>query len=141
MTDLRLRPAALMLCAYLSGCAAPVAPPLAPAPVAAPAGPVSYDGTYNGLLQLMNGSAFACGNQDVFIVRVASSTFRYVLNQPQVDWRPTITFDLTIGNEGGFQTQSGAAYVRGQVSSGHMQGEIVGDACGFQFEADNSGTW
>ena len=63
------------------------------------------------------------------------------LNQPQVSWQPQRSFDVVIAPDGSFQVQSGPAYIRGQVSQGHMQGQIVGDVCSYQFEADNSGTW
>ena len=39
------------------------------------------------------------------------------------------------------EAQSGAAYIQGVVRGGHMQGQIVGDACGYRFEADGTGAW
>jgi hypothetical protein len=64
-----------------------------------------------------------------------------VLQQPQVPWRPTVTFAVDIAPDGSFVTKSGAAFIKGQVKQGHMQGQIVGDACGFSFEADNDGSF
>jgi hypothetical protein len=72
---------------------------------------------------------------------VANDAFSYTLNQPQVPWKPVRSFDVTIASDGSFQAQSGAAYIRGTVSAGHMAGDIIGDACGYHFEADRSGTW
>jgi hypothetical protein len=46
-----------------------------------------------------------------------------------------------VAADGSFQAQSGPAYIRGTISGGHMAGDIVGDACGYHFEGDNSGTW
>ena len=48
---------------------------------------------------------------------------------------------VVIAPDGSFQQQSGVAYIMGRISGGHMQGEIAGDACGYRFEADRSGTW
>lgn len=136
--------AVLAFCAALAGCnnSPPPAPPPTPAPAAPaqPAGPVSFDGTYNGMKQLTRGSAMSCGTQDPMTIRVANNAFRYVLNQP-LAWQPTRSFAVTVAPDGSFISQSGPAMMRGQISGGHMQGEIADDACGFQFEADSSGTW
>ncbi len=78
--------------------------------------------------------------QNVLAVVVRNRAFHYVLNQPQVEWQPVRTFDVAIGADGAFLAQSGTALVSGRVGGGHMQGEIIGDACGFQFQADKSGT-
>ncbi|HME21004.1 MAG TPA: hypothetical protein VKI44_06535 [Acetobacteraceae bacterium] len=74
-------------------------------------------------------------------LQVTNHAYHYVLNQRQVPWQPQRSFDVVIAPDGSFHAQAGPAYIRGQVSQGHMQGQIVGDACGYQFEADNSGTF
>lgn len=132
--------AALALCATAGGCASQ--PPASP-PTPQPAGPVSFNGTYNGLMQLerSNGPGVLCGTQDTASITVAANAFHYVLNQPQVRWQPIRAFDVVIAPDGSFQAQSGAATIRGRVGGGHMQGMIAGDACTYQFEADRSGTW
>jgi hypothetical protein len=141
----RLRPdtAAILLCVGFSGCSASSAPPALPQPPvqAAPIGPVSFDGVYNGTTQLISGSNLSCGSQDPLTFRVVDDAFSYTLNQPQVVWQPVRSFDVAIAHDGSFQSQSGTASIQGRVSGGHMQGQIVGDACGFAFEADRSGTW
>jgi hypothetical protein len=71
----------------------------------------------------------------------ASASATAAAAPPQVPWRSQRSFDVVIAPDGSFQVQSGPAYIRGQVSQGHMQGQIVGDVCSYQFEADNSGTW
>jgi hypothetical protein len=73
--------------------------------------------------------------------RVVNNAFRYTLNQPQVVWQPVRTFTIAIAPDGSFEGQSGTASIHGRVGGGHMQGSINGDACGFAFEADSSGTW
>ena len=121
------------------GCSTERAPP--PPVAVAPSAPVPIDGTYNGVMQLARGSADRCGTQDIFTLTVRDNAFRYVLNQPQVPYRPRRTFNVTIDPTGAFQAQDGTSYIRGTVSQGHMQGQLIGDACGYQFEADNTGSF
>ena len=116
-------------------------PPLLASP--APAGPVAVDGTYLGSKQLVrggNGPGILCGTGDPVTIKVVNRAFRYVLNQPEVPYQPTRTFDAAIDDAGVFGTGEGAAYMRGQASGGHMQGEISGDACGYIFQADLPGS-
>jgi len=113
----------------------------APPPAAPPVRPVPIDGTYNGLMQLASGTVDACGSQDVFTLQVRNNAFTYMLNQPQVPWRPSVSFNVAIAPDGSFHATSGAAHMDGMVAQGHMQGQLVGDSCGFQFEADNSGSF
>jgi hypothetical protein len=139
----RIFPAAITwLAVGLTGCAdrAPAPPPpVATAPP--PAHAVSIDGTYNGLMQLTSGMPTACGTSNVFALVVQGHAFRYVLDQPEVPWQPQRVFTASILPDGSFQAGTGVAYMRGTLSQGHMQGQIVGDACQFQFEADSVGTF
>jgi hypothetical protein len=129
-------------CMAMAGCTStPPAPPVAPVAVAQPARPVSVNGTYNGITQLVRGAAMSCGTEDMLTLRVVDNAFSYTLNQPQVTWQPVRSFNVAIASDGSFQAQSGTAYIRGTVSGGHMAGDIVGDACGYHFEADSSGTF
>jgi hypothetical protein len=140
MICLRVASMALAICALVVGCSdAPQAPQ--PAAVSPPARIVPVDGSYNGLAELVSGAATSCGTEDTVTLEVRNHAFRYVLNQPQVPWQPRRSFDVVIASDGSFQGQSGPAYIRGRVNQGHMQAQIVGDACGYQFEADNSGTF
>ena len=113
------------------------------APVAAPPGPtVPLNGRYDGTMQLIRGDASSCGTQDMTTFQVGNGAIHYVLHQPQVEWQPQRVFDVVVAPNGSFQTTAGVAYLRGRINSaGHLQGEVGGDACGFQFEADRSGTW
>jgi len=92
-------------------------------------------------MQLASGPPGSCGTSDIFTVTVQNSGFRFVLNQPQVPWQPQRVFTATIAPDGSFNAGTGIAYMRGTASQGHMQGQIVGDACQFQFEADSDGTF
>ena len=83
----------------------------------------------------------SCGTQDVLTIRVADNAFSYTLQQPEVPWQPVRSFQAMITPDGSFQAQSGPAYIRGTVAGGHMAGDIVGDACGYHFEGDSTGTW
>jgi hypothetical protein len=129
-------------CVFLIGCSTPQ-PPAAPAAATdpPPARPVPLDGSYNGVTQLASGTATSCGTGDIFTLQVRNGAFRYELHQPQVPWRPSVTFSAAIAPDGSFHAASGAAYIDGKVAQGHMQGQIVGDSCGFQFEADNTGAF
>jgi hypothetical protein len=142
MATLRFAVVAVVACTAVVGCTGPTAPaPVAPAVVQQPSRPVSVNGSYNGFTQLVQGAAMSCGTQDMLTLRVFNNAFDYTLNQPQVPWQPARSFHVLIASDGSFQSQSGAAYIRGTVSSGHMAGDIVGDACSYHFEADSSGTF
>ncbi len=129
------------LVAFLPACTAPSAPPPPSLAVAPPMQPVSINGSYDGVMQLISGLAMSCGTQDMLTLQVTNNGFAYQLNQPQVPWQPVRAFNVVIAENGSFQAQSGTAYIRGTVSGGHMAGDLVGDACGYHFEADRSGTW
>jgi hypothetical protein len=135
---------ALVCLTVLAGCAKPSNPEdmLPPIPRANP-GPVSPDGTYNGNMS-SNGSSGAigdCGNGDDFTLNVRNSKFSYVLPQPNVPYRRQVRFDATVAPDGSFDSGSGGTYMRGRFGQGHMSGQIVGDACSFDMEADRTGTW
>lgn len=136
-----LRRCSLLTLAILAACATP--PPTPPIAVVAapPVPPTPVNGTYNGIMQLRRGPAISCGDQDLLTLSVANNAFSYTLNQPQVPWQPVRSFSVAITTDGSFQAQSGAASISGSVSAGHMSGDIIGDACGYHFEADRSGTW
>ncbi len=142
MASLQLGMAAMAACMAAAGCTStPQSPPVAPMAATKPIRPASVNGTYNGITQLVRGAAMSCGTQDMLTLRVVDNSFGYTLNQPQVTWQPVRSFNVVIAPDGTFQAQSGTAYIRGTVSGGHMAGDIVGDACGYHFEADNSGTF
>jgi hypothetical protein len=92
-------------------------------------------------MQLVQGTPISCGTEDMLTLHVANNVFSYTLNQPQVPGQPTRTFNVMIASDGSFQAQSGVAYIHGTASGSHMAGDVVGDACGYHFEADSSGTW
>lgn len=117
------------------------APPPAPVAQVPPLRPVPIDGTYGGLMTLARGDAINCGNQNEFTLQVENHGFSYQLAQPAVNWRPVIVFTGMIGADGTFNVASGADFMRGSVVGGHMQGEMAGDLCGFNFNADRGGTW
>ena len=134
--------AAMATCVAAAGCTStPPSSPVTPAAVIQPAGPVSVNGTYNGITQLVQGPAMSCGTQDMLTLHVVDNTFGYTLKQPQVPWQHVRSFNVVIAPDGSFQAQSGTAYIRGTVSGSHMAGDIVGDACAYHLEADSSGTF
>ncbi len=115
--------------------------PSSPAPIANAPPPPPIDGTYGGLMQLSRGDPVSCGNENPFTLHVANHAFTYQLNQPQADWRPFIVFNAAIGPDGAFNARSGPDSMSGTVESGNMQGVIIGDICGFSFNASRGGTW
>jgi hypothetical protein len=130
----------LGVCALVLGCADPSQARMHTVAVASPPPRVDpIDGSYNGIALLVSGAAMSCG-PDTANLQVKNGAFRYVLNQPQVPWEPRRSFDVVIAPHGSFQVQSGPASISGTVGQGHMQGQVVGDACSYKFEADNSGT-
>jgi hypothetical protein len=126
---------------FLSACTASPASPPTPIAVAPQIQPASINGTYDGVMQLISGLAMSCGTEDMLTLRVNNNAFTYQLNQPQVAWQPVRAFNVVIAADGSFQAQSGTADIRGTVSGGHMAGDLVGDSCGYHFEAERSGTW
>jgi hypothetical protein len=92
-------------------------------------------------MQLASGSSVGCGTSDVFSVVVKYNAFQFVLNQPQVPWQPQRVFAVIIAPDGAFHAGTDEAYIRGATSQDHMRGQIVGDACQYQFEADSDGTF
>jgi hypothetical protein len=142
MARLQFDRVTMAACMAAAGCTiTPQSSPVAPVAVTQPARPVSVNGTYNGITQLVRGAAMSCGTEDMLTLRVVDNAFSYTLNQPQVTWQPVRSFNVAIAPDGSFQAQSGTASIRGTVSGGHMAGDIVGDACGYHFEADSSGTF
>jgi hypothetical protein len=129
------------LFAFLLACTASPTSPPPPVAVTPPTQPASINGTYDGAMQLISGLPMSCGTEDMLTLQVANRAFAYQLNQPQVPWQPVRAFNVVIAADGSFQAQAGTAYIRGTVSGGHMAGDLVGDACGYHFEADRRGTW
>ena len=121
----------------LAACSTP--PP--PAAAAPPPKPVPIDGTYGGVMQLSRGDAMSCGDENPITLEVKDHSFTYRLSQPRAEWKPNIVFTATIGPDGSFNARSGPDSMSGQVSQGTMQGVIVGDICGFNFNAARGGTW
>ena len=134
-------PVVLLLLA--AGCAPKpaVQVPVTAAAPPEPVGLVSYDGSYDGLGALTRGDPMACGTQRLIPIRVQNDVLTYVLRQPQIRWRPLITFQAPVAADGTFEAVDGPNYIRGSISNGHMQGDLRGDACSHSFQADRSGTW
>jgi hypothetical protein len=127
------------LSTILAACSSP--PPPAPIATAPPPQPVPIDGTYGGVMQLSRGDAMNCGNENPITLHVEDHAFTYRLTQPRAEWKPVIVFKATIGPDGAFDARSGPDSMSGSVAGGNMQGVIVGDICGFSFNAARGGTW
>jgi hypothetical protein len=125
--------------AVLAACSNP--PPPTPVAGARPLQAVPIDGTYGGVMQLTRGDAMNCGDENPITLQVRDNAFTYRLSQPQADWKPVIVFAATIGPDGSFNARSGSSSMSGRVVNGSMQGLIIGDICGFSFNAGRGGTW
>jgi hypothetical protein len=121
----------------LAACSSPL-PPLASVP---PPKPVPIDGTYGGVMQLSRGDAITCGDENPITLQVTDNILTYQLSQPRAEWKPVIVLTAKIRSDGSFNAQSGPDSMNGYVSQGTMQGVIIGDICGFNFNAARAGTW
>lgn len=145
-TSLKLRTTCLaVLTVTAAACSAP-APPPAPVQPAVAEPPSEnaiqlVDGTYHALGVLIRGNPYNCGNRTQMTFRVKENAFLFVLNQPQVPWRRTVRFNVTVDPDGSFETVVNTAAIRGRIQDGHMSGELIGDACAFAFEADRGDSW
>jgi hypothetical protein len=92
-------------------------------------------------MQLNRGTAINCGNDNPITLHVENHAFTYQLNQPQAEWKPVIVFKAMIGPDGAFNAQVGPDSMSGSIAGGNMQGSIIGDVCGFSFNASRGGTW
>ena len=130
-----------MLGMTLGGCSGDGrAPPPPPPDPLASAGPASPDGRYDGVMHSIRGGEL-CGSADPMRIAVRDRRFHFVLNQPQVPEQRTRAFDVAIAPDGSFNSRNGSTFIRGTARAGHIQGEIAGDACGYDFEADRTGTF
>jgi hypothetical protein len=85
LSGLRIYLVIVTACGVAFGCTTTPQPlSMAPAAVATPTAPVSVNGSYNGIMQLIQGTPMSCGTEDMLTLRVANNAFSYTLNQPQV---------------------------------------------------------
>ena len=140
----RLRSAMLAagFCAWLIGCAGPGQPgPSAGANGPPLAQPVSIDGNYNGVMQLVTGAAMSCGTQDVFSLKVQNRAFRYV-PEPAASAMAAVS-DIRCCHHPGRLVSRGIErrlYRRQSLAWTHA-GSDRRRFCGFQFEADSVGSF
>lgn len=134
-----------LLAVTLAACASRPPPMPDPAPVAVeepdPDAPQMVDGTYNAVGALQRGNRLACGDRTAMTIQIRDNRFVYVLNQPQVPWRRSVRFAVTVARDGSFESVANTAAIRGTIRNGHMQGELIGDACAFSFQSDRGGSW
>jgi hypothetical protein len=126
--------AAASVVAVLASCAAPPPPPAPPAPL------VSFDGHYSGSIQLSGQASASKGTNWCTIgsgmaVTVSHNSFSYVLGHPNLAQAPTLTFEATIGQDGGFNviTVNGDASMVGRATASRIDGTIAGSFCTYTF--------
>nr|WP_294501054.1 hypothetical protein [uncultured Rhodopila sp.] len=134
--------ATVVLVAAVSGCA-PSAPPAVPPP---PAPAVSFDGTYQGTIQVTVSAVAGansnwCDTPPAITLVVQNNAFAYVLSHPNVPpgsgFSSSPSFTASIGPDGSFDayTQNNTAEMTGSVSGSQISGKISGVGCGYAFSA------
>jgi galactokinase len=137
--------ATVVLIAAVSGCA-PSAPPAIPPP---PAPAVSFDGTYQGTIQLTvsavkGANSNWCDTPPAITLVVQNNAFAYVLYHPNVPpgsgFSSSPSFTVNIGPDGSFDafTQNNTAEMTGSVSGRQITGKISGVGCGYAFSAQKT---
>jgi hypothetical protein len=138
-----------VLCASLGfaawGCSGPPASTAAPPPQA-----VSYDGRYEGTIQV-TGAAIGtsrqqCATDPRISFDVRNSKFVYSQSHPNfVGTAPDLTpqattpvYNVTITQDGSLSGNSDVfvGTIAGRVTGSHMAGQINGELCYYSFEAD-----
>jgi hypothetical protein len=127
----------------LGGCTPtpPAPPPPAPA--------VSYDGTYQGTVTLLNVGAgvprIGCQTAPQIALTVKNNSFTYVQTHPQATisapgfptTNATATYAVTVAPNGSFSGQSQlSGTMSGAITGTHMAGKIEGLECVYSFTAD-----
>ena len=139
MGSTTLKLTGIMLGLVLSGCSTPA--PVPPPPVSAP---ISFDGNYIGTIRTTAQAPEArqgwCDTALQFSVSVKNNAFAYALAHPSLPASFTSTFQVTIGPDGSFNTQTtnGDTSMTGQITETRMTGQINGEGCDYAFTAQHS---
>jgi hypothetical protein len=118
----------------------------------APTPPVSFDGRYDGSIQITGvasgGSQQQCATAPQISLQVANNSFTYVQSHPNIaNTAPGVTaqntaatYSATISADGSISGDSGdlGGTIQGRVSGTHMSGTINGLLCFYDFKADRT---
>jgi hypothetical protein len=140
------RLAGLILVAAATGCTSS-GPPPAPSPPVTPSR--SFDGNYQGMIQLTSASPRGnqkdwCDTPPVISLTLANNTFNYTLAHPNVPQDPNYSmspsFTVKVADDGSFNatSQNGEAQMVGHIAGSQMSGKINGSACAYAFTANRS---
>lgn len=139
--------AALVFGAALAACTNGPAPPATTSTAPQPA---SFDGRYEGSVQVSGvasgGTLSNCETDHRLTLQVVSGTFTYVQRHPNIENTApsltpeamTATYTATISSDGSIRGDSGSnkGRLQGAVVEGHMDGRIDGVLCHYTFSAD-----
>lgn len=121
-----------------------------PAPPSASATKTSFDGRYEGSVQVAGAAVgvniASCATDPHLTLQVVDNTFTYVQPHPDVAGTApsltpeatTATYSASIAADGSISGTSGRsnATIRGGISGTHMSGTIKGILCSYTFTAD-----
>jgi hypothetical protein len=128
------------------GCAAQAPAPAGGSAAAAPS--VSFDGHYDGTVQLVGAASgfdpHQCATDPRLSLQVTNSEFTYVQPHPNAgamaQRETTATYTATIAPDGTIRGSSAnlSGGMSGRVTGTHMSGQINGVVCYYSFAADRA---
>ena len=124
----------------IAGCNSP--PPSVSSGPTAPPASVSWDGAYQGAVQITGlGSGIQkdwCETNPQMTVQVAGNKFTYTMPHPNTPGEPTMVYSASIAPDGSFRSDIGTGVMTGRVAGSRMTGLIDGSACVYSFAMDRT---
>jgi hypothetical protein len=124
----------------IAGCSSP--PPSASSGPTVPPAAVSWDGAYQGGVQITGlGSGIQrewCETDPQMTVQVAGNKFTYTMPHPNTPGEPTMVYAASIAPDGSFRSDIGTGVMIGRVAGSRMTGLIDGSACVYSFSMDRT---
>jgi hypothetical protein len=124
----------------IAGCSSP--PPSVSSGPTAPPALVSWDGAYQGAVQITGlGSGIQrewCETDPQMRVQVAGNKFTYTMPHPNTPGEPTMVYSASIAPDGSFRSDIGTGVMIGRVTGSRITGLIDGSACVYSFSMDRT---
>jgi hypothetical protein len=125
----------IVLALSVTGCTKP-APSSEPGPAAQTG--TTFDGSYTTTIQQVSSASIAKGTQwcdtpAQSVIAVTNGQFNLTLPHPNVPGNATVAFPASINPDGSFYGQTINGTISGNVQANHIEGRIVGSACGYTF--------
>ena len=98
----------------------------------------TFDGSYTTTIQQATSASIAKGTQwcdtpAQTVIAVTNGQFNLVLPHPNVPGNAPVSFPASINPDGSFSGQTINGTISGNVQANHIEGRIVGSACGYTF--------